>query len=440
VKRNKAPQLHSLSSLQILANKKYKYSPNQVLEIVQKLYDNPLKLVTYPRTDTPYITESEFGYLKERLKDYQSITGDHFEPYTLESQKRFVDSEKVQEHYAIIPTKKNPSQAILNGLTKEEKNIYFEVIKSALGMFHAPYEYEETTILTNVKELLFETKGKIEKSKGWKNLYSYDPKEEGEEQHQEAILPDVKQDMLCKAPLNITEGKTTKPKPYTEGDLIPLMRDCGKKIKNIDEESKEILNEVEGLGTEATRSNIIETLKHQSYIEIKKNKVFVTKKGEILCRAVEGTLLSKPELTAKWESYLKKIGKKEGNKNTFVKNTIAFTRKTVSETKVSMESLNIVSAIKEMQEVDHIAICPTCKKGYIVDRKTFYGCSEYKYGCKQSFPKKKNEKTLSKTVIRQLCEKGRSTSKVKGFKKKDSEDKFDAFLELKNGNVTFAFK
>lgn len=441
IKQTKPPQLHSLSSLQILANKKYKYSPNKVLEIVQKLYDNPLKLVTYPRTDTPYITESEFLYLRENLNGYMNITKDQFDPYTLEASKRYVNSSKVQEHYAIIPTKKIPSQAVLDSLTKEEKNIYFEVIKSALGMFHFPYEYEETSITTEINQLPFTTKGRIEKSKGWKELFSNDPKDGSEEQStNETILPNVIEGMNCNAKINVAEGKTTKPKPYTEGDLIPLMRDCGKKIKDMDVETKDILNDVEGLGTEATRSNIIETLKNQSYIEIKKNRVYVTKKGEILCQAVEGTLLAKPELTAKWESYLKKIGKNEGNKQTFIKNTITFTKNTVESTKKNMQSLDINSAIQEMQEIDHIALCPSCKKGYILDRKTFYGCSEYKNGCKQSFPKKKSGKILTKTQIKQLCEKGRTTSKVKGFKKKDGDDKFDAFLELKDGKIMFSFK
>ena len=284
LKKTEAPQLHSLSSLQILANKKYKYSPNQVLKIVQELYDNPLKLVTYPRTDTPYITENEFAYIRDNLKNYQLITKDQFEPHTLEAKKRFVSNDKVQEHYAIVPTKKIPTEAILNGLTKEQKNIYFEVLKSALGMFHSPYIYEETTIITDVKGLNFETKGKVEKSKGWKELFANDPKDQEETIEKDVILPNVVNGMNCKADLEIKEGKTSKPKLYTEGDLIPLMRDCGKRIKDLDEESKAVLKEVEGLGTEATRSNIIESLKNSKYIEIRKNKVYVTKKGEILCR------------------------------------------------------------------------------------------------------------------------------------------------------------
>ena len=105
-----------------------------------------------------------------------------------------------------------------------------------------------------------------------------------------------------------------------------------------------------------------------------------------------------------------------------------------------METLNIDSTINEMKTIDHIALCPSCKKGYITDRNTFYGCTEYKNGCKQSFPKKKSEKTLTKTQIKQLCEKGKTTSKIKGFKKKDSNDKFEAYLELKDGKLMFAFK
>lgn len=106
VKKTPSPQLFSLSSLQVLANKKFRYSPNQVLKIVQSLYDNPLKLVTYPRTDTPYITDSEFAYLKDNLSNYQKLANQVFEPHSLEPNKRYVNSKKVQEHYAIVPTKK----------------------------------------------------------------------------------------------------------------------------------------------------------------------------------------------------------------------------------------------------------------------------------------------------------------------------------------------
>lgn len=435
-KKINPPRLHSLSSLQTLANKKYKYSPSKVLKTVQELYDTPLKLVTYPRTDTQYITENEFSYLKHHLANYQKIAEFSFEPSTLESQKRYVDNSKVQEHYAIIPTKKIPDNNVIGGLTEEQKNIYFEIVKSVLAMFHHPYIYEETVIDTDINQIVFTTKGKVEKSLGWKELFLTDnvPDEEKEEENQ--TLPSVSIGMELPGVVQAKQGMTTPPKRYTEGQLITLMKTCGKFVDDTEVELKNILNEVEGLGTEATRSGIIETLKRQNYIEVKKNIVYVTKKGEILCTVVNGTLLSKPDLTAKWESYLKKIGQRQGNKQTFIKNTIEFTRRMIGNTKEQIDKSNVDQNINEINNQEHIVLCPSCKKGYITDKKSFYGCTEYKNGCKQTFQKKLLEKTITKANIKQICDKGK-TNKIKGFKGKKE---FDAFLVLKEGKLTFLFE
>nr|WP_236768904.1 type IA DNA topoisomerase [Aeromonas sp. Ne-1] len=440
-KNTKQPMLHSLSTLQVLANRKYKYSPSEVLQIVQELYDNPLKLVTYPRTDTQHITEHEFAYLKSNLYEYQKLVNVEFEPYSLEPNKRFTDSKRVQEHFAIVPTKKIPTKAVLDGLTAKQKNIYYEIVKSALAIFHAPYQYELTTIITDIKGIQFETKGKVEKSKGWKELFSNDEAVEGnkEDKESEQKLPNVNEKEIVKATLKTTEGKTTAPKPLTEGDLINLMKNCGIKDESLDEDDKEILKEVEGIGTEATRSGIIENLK-KHYIEIKRNKVHVTKKGEIICQALEGTLLAKPEMTAKWESQLKKISKREMTKQIFVENTIKFTDVTTKKVKESISNLNVDSSIEAIQSSNHIALCPSCKEGHIREFEKFYGCTNYKKGCKQSFPKTYSSKKLSKTNIKQLCEK-KKTSKIKGFKKKNSTDTFEAYLILDDeNNLSFTFK
>jgi DNA topoisomerase III len=433
-KKINPPKLHSLSSLQTLANKKYKYSPSKVLQIVQSLYDTPLKLLTYPRTDTEFITENEFAYLKDNLTNYQNIAGQTFEPLTLEPQKSYVDNSKVQEHYAIIPTKKIPNKSIIDGLTEEQKNIYMEIVKSILGMFHHPYIYEETVIETDVQGLLFLSTGKVEKSVGWKKMFSLEEKEDEKEENQK--LPEVNVGLKCEGLLKSKEGKTSSPKRYTEGQLINLMKTCGKIIDESENEIKAILKEIDGLGTEATRSGIIETLKRQNYIEVKKNLVYVTKKGEILCTVVDGTLLSKPELTAKWESYLKKIGQNQGNKNTFINSTIEFTKTIVDNAKTDIEQSNIDTNIQEINSAEHIGLCPSCKKGHIVDKNSFYGCTEYKNGCKQTFQKKLLEKSLTKTNIKQICEKGK-TSKIKGFKGKKE---FDACLILKDGKLSFSFE
>lgn len=432
-KNTHPPRLHSLSSLQTLANKKYKYSPSKVLKTMQELYDSPLKLVTYPRTDTQYITENEFAYLKSNLGHYQRIADNVFEPVSLQPNKRYVDNSKVQEHYAIIPTKKIPSEATLASLSVEQRNIYMEILKSSLAIFHEDYIYEETVIETDVKGLIFITKGKTEKNLGWKELFS---NTEEEKEDEAPKLPTVILNHEYPGVIQNTKGMTTAPKRYTEGQLISLMKTCGKYIEDEQNEYKDILNEIEGLGTEATRSSIIETLKRQNYIEVKKNLVYVTKKGEVLCAVVSGTLLSKPEMTAKWEAYLKKIGRKQGQKEVFINNTTEFVKTMVIKTKEAIDKTQVDMNIREMNSQEHIGQCPSCNKGFIVDKNTFYGCTEYKNGCKQTFQKKILEKTLSKANIKQICEKGK-TNKIKGFKGKKE---FDAFLTLKDGKLTFSFE
>lgn len=422
LKNQKSPHLHSLSTLQTKANKRWKYSPAKVLEVMQSLYEK--KIVSYPRTDCNHITDSEFEYLSESIETYQSILNISFTP-NMEKNKRYVDSTKVQEHYAIIPTKSIPSKEKINALPEDEKSIFYEILKTTLAMFHQDYQYEETNIVTDVKSIEFFTKGKIEVNKGWKALFSKEEQETKEnDSDKNKSLPDVNKDDMVSAALEIKEGKTTPPKPFTEGGLINLMKTAGKMID--DEEDSEILKAVEGIGTEATRSGIIETIKRNQYIEIKKNIVYTTSKAEILCESIEGSLLSSPSMTAKWETYLDKIGKGEGSQDVFLKNVEKFLKSTIDDAAKQVETLK--EKISKENEQYKIATCPSCNKA-IEDKGKFYGCTGYGEGCKVSFPKKWAGKTLSKTVIKSLCEKG-TTREIKGFKSKKTGNEFKAKLKL----------
>ncbi|KGX88665.1 DNA topoisomerase III [Pontibacillus halophilus JSM 076056 = DSM 19796] len=409
-KHQKSPKLHSLSTLQGVANKRWKYPPSKVLKTMQSLYEK--RLVSYPRTDCNYITESEFGYLVNNLDAYQKTLNVSFTPASLKPNKRYVNSSQVQEHYAIIPTKTVPTEKKLSGLSREEQNLYNEILSTTLAMFHKDYVYEETTILTSVKGLSFKTTGKRDVDNGWKELF---PKPAKPKQGQDKPLPNVGQGEQVDAQVEVKESMTKPPKPYTEGDLITMMKTCGKHMD--DEADVEILKEVEGLGTEATRSSIIETIKAQKYIEVRKNTVSVTNKGIMLCEAIEGTLLSSPSMTAKWESYLKKIGSGEGSKQVFTKQTVQFIEKLIQDTPGSIEKVHIKSTEEKKKWNEPIAKCPSCQTGSIIDRYKFYACSNYKEGCSVTFPKKLAGKTLTQNMIKTLCQKKR-TRVLKGFKGK----------------------
>ena len=432
LKKTKSPQLHSLSTLQTKANKSWKYSPAKVLEVVQSLYEK--KILTYPRTDCNYITESEFEYLSNNVEKYQSLLGVSFDA-NLEKNKRYVDNKKVAEHYAIVPTKTVPTESTLKSLTDEERNIFYHVLKTTLGMFHSDYEFEETTIVTDVKSIEFHTKGKVEVSKGWKSLFLNEDDEDDKKTGTGKVLPSVSEKDLVLAVMEVKEGHTSPPKPFTEGGLINLMKTAGKMVE--DAEDSEILKEIEGIGTEATRSGIIETIKRNGYIDVKKNIVSVTDKGTILCEAIKGSLLSSPSMTAKWESYLKKIGEGQGTMEIFLKNITSFLNKIIDEAPKKIESSGVSVAIKKQQESMTVGKCPSCKKGGMMDRKTFYGCTEYSNGCKFSISKTIAKKKLTQKNLKDLLEKS-VTTKIKGFTSKAGKS-FDAALVIEKGKVSFKF-
>ncbi|PIC69926.1 DNA topoisomerase III [Sporosarcina sp. P16b] len=436
-KRTPPPQLHSLSTLQATANRRWKASPATVLKTMQTLYEK--KLVSYPRTDTRHITPSEFNYLIAAVKDYQKLIEHPFEIVSHTPKKRYVDSSKVQEHYAIIPTKKLPTPAALTKLSPLERNLYEEVIRTTLAMFHRDYLYTETKVTTDVNGLPFFTTGKTERDKGWKELFAVPKKATDSE---ESALPPLEKEERVQSEIGIKEGATQPPKPYTEGQLIAMMKTCGKLVE--DQSETDILKEIEGLGTEATRSGIIETIKKHGYISVTKNIVSITDKGRVLCQTIEGSLLASPSMTAKWETYLKKIGTGEGTGQHFLSSVSKFIQKLIEDVPVQLEKQTIDIVLpprspsgKGSYTRTEVAPCPRCGKGNIIEHPKFYGCSNYKNGCKQTFPGLFLKKKLTVPQVKLLCTKGQ-TNVIKGFTSADGK-KFDASLELKDGKLNLVF-
>lgn len=419
-KRTKSPKLHSLSTLQEVANKKWKYSPANVLKIMQSLYEK--KICTYPRTDTNFITENEFLYLSNNVEQYMKLINVDFSP-NKEANKRYVDGSKVQEHYAIIPTKTIPNESTINALSAEEKNIYDEVLRNTLAMFHNDYIYEETKIVTAVHDIEFETVGKIELNKGWKSLFMQSSNNENNKIEADKVLPSVSKNEKVLSVLQSKEGRTTAPKPYTEGDLVKVMKNAGKTVD--DESDKEILYEVEGLGTEATRSSIIETIKKNGYITVTKNIVSVTNKGKILCEAIEDTLLSSPVMTAKWESKLKKIGEGQGSQDEFLQNIKNFIAGIIEDAPQKIGTEKISLPAEDQHNTQFVGKCPKCGNG-IIEKKGFFGCSKYP-DCKFTLSDNFRKKKLTKTNIKELLD-GEQTT-VKGIKKAD-KNTYNAVVKL----------
>ena len=413
-KKTNSPNLFSLSSLQSKTNQMYKATAIETLNAMQGLYE--AKILSYPRTDTPFITDNEFTYLKTNFGNYCKFLNTDFEMAQGDPRKRYVDNSKVQEHHAIIPTKQVPSEESFKKLTDLQKKIYILVVKTTVAMFLKDYLYQETKIQTKVADLLFQSIGKTQKEEGWKVLFSEQNQEEKEEVQK---LPVVQVGETAEVDIKSIEKSTQPPKVYTEGTLLTAMKTAGKTVD--DEEAIKILQEVEGIGTEATRANIIETLKQKEYIKVDKNKLVVTEKGKLLCQAVEKqNLLSSAEMTAKWESYLKQIGKKEGDQETFLGNIKQFINHLIEAVPKDIEEMNFKDYQSNKQtelEKNIVGKCPKCANNIIL-KKSFYGCSNYPE-CKFTLADNFRKKKLTKSNIKELLE-GKETQ-IKGIKTKEKK-------------------
>lgn len=425
-KKTSSPLLFSLSLLQSQANKLFKSSADETLKAVQSLYE--AKLLTYPRTDCNYITTNEFAYLKANLERYRAFLGIEIETSSQAPKKRYVDDNKVQEHHAIVLTKQVPTKEAFEKLTELQKNIYLLIAKTTIAMFMDDFRYSETIIRVKVKNLSFETKGKTPLEPGWKVLFG------ASEEEKEVLLPNLKKNEPLSYQLNEVEKETRPPMFYTEGTLITAMKTAGKTVE--DEKEQEVLKDIEGIGTEATRASIIETLKQKKYIFTFKNNLLVSEKGKLLCMAIENEpLLTSAEMTAKWETYLKKIGQNIPgvSQEKFVGSIQKFIRHLIEVVPGQIEQIDFTAykvAKQKEEEKKTIGTCPSCQKGLLKQKKGFYGCSRYPE-CNFTIFDNFRHKKLTKTNLMDLIN-GKETV-VKGVRNKDKTKTYNVVVKLIDG-------
>lgn len=338
LKKTFAPALYDLTALQREANQKFGFSAKQTLNIMQRLYENH-KVLTYPRTDSRYLTTDIVPTLKERLKacavgPYSKIAG-RLSMQKLQANKSFVNDSKVSDHHAIIPTEQFVQ---LDHMSNEERKIYDLVVRRFLAVLSPACEYEETSISGTIGEECFSAKGNFIKSAGWREVYESgytDGEDEDEEQttFSQISLPDVqKGETLPVTALTITEGKTKPPACFTEGTLIAAMENPVKYLKHKDKDVVKTLGETGGLGTVATRADIIEKLFNSFLMEKKGNEIHITSKGKQLLSLVPSDLKS-PELTASWEMRLQAIAKGKESDKAFMKEIEHYTKALIQEIK-----------------------------------------------------------------------------------------------------------
>lgn len=392
-KGREAPlRLFDLTSLQVECNKKWGWTADETLKLIQSLYEK--KVTTYPRVDTTYLSDDIYPKVPVILKQmtpYVNLVTPILENKIPKSKKVF-DNSKVTDHHAIIPTGQSPSS-----LVGDERKMYHLIALRFIAAFYPDCEFSSTTVLANVNEVKFKATGKIIVKSGWRDVYSDAiDKISEEDQGDNKILPHFDVAECGSHEPSLLKKATQPPKYYTEGSLLRAMESAGKMVE--DEELREAMKE-NGIGRPSTRAAIIETLFKRRYIYRERKNILATQAGIDLIATINEELLKSAKLTGIWENKLRRIERGDYSANEF----IAELKEQISTIVVNVLSDNssrrivvevedakkggtpkrkrvekaLTTKITKLEQV----VCPKCNKGYILKGKTAYGCSEYKSGC-----------------------------------------------------------
>lgn len=378
-KKTYAPKLYDLTELQKEANRIYGYSGKETLSAVQSLYEKH-KALTYPRTDSSYISSDMVETLSDRVKACSiggySKFGARIARGGIKANSSFVDDSKVSDHHAIVPTEERP---VMSELSDRERKIYEMVIKRFLGVLMPPHVYEETKVELRIGGELFRAKGKLTVSEGYRELYSDD--EETVEKKKAKFKKGME---ISTVGIKKTSGETSPPPRFTEGTLLGAMENPKKYMDTDDKELLKTIGETGGIGTVATRADIVDKLFNSYLLEKRGNEVHITSKGrQLLVLAPED--LKSPVLTAEWEQKLDSIAKGKLKKDEFIKEMIEYTKAIVSEIKSSEDSFKHDNLTRSK--------CPSCGK-YMLEVNGKKGkmlvCQDRECGEKQSISRVTN--------------------------------------------------
>ncbi len=400
------PRLYDLTSLQVDCNKKFGYSAELSLQLVQGLYEK--KYTTYPRVDTTYLSEDIYPQcpnILQGLQGYEAFTTP-LRGKKLMKRKKVFDTAKVTDHHAIIPTGQPAHH-----LSDMERNVYDLIARAFIAVFYPDCSFLTTTVMGKVEDVDFKASGKQILDGGWRVLYpkvsSSAAEEKKEDKEEESILPPFeKGERGVHAPV-LTEKQTTPPSFFTEATLLRAMETAGKFVE--DEELRDALKE-NGIGRPSTRAAIIETLFKRNYIRRERKRILATPVGVELIGLIHEELLKSAELTGIWEKHLREIERNEYDAHQFIEELkgmlaqiVQSVRADNSNRRVSVEAeakKNAATSKKkatqrvagfqpkkgkpetrEMQDEWVGLQCPVCKQGHIIKGKTAYGCSRWKEGC-----------------------------------------------------------
>ena len=359
-KKTMAPGLYDLTTLQREANLKYGFSAKETLNIMQRLYENH-KVLTYPRTDSRYIGKDIVPTIKERLKacgigPYRKLAGALMNK-PVQVNGSFVDDKRVSDHHAIIPTEQFVQ---LDHMTNEERKIYDMVVRRFLAVLYPASQYEQVTMEAKAAGETFAASGKVIKSLGWKEGYECGADDDLEDEAgdekklKDQRLPEMKTGTRLKIlKTSLNTGKTKPPARFTEATLLAAMENPVKFMETRDKEAVKTLGETGGLGTVATRADIIEKLFHSFMMEKKGNEIHITSKAKQLLELVPEDL-KKPELTADWEMKLSQIAKGRIRQGDFLHQIRDYTCEIVDEIKTGEGTFRHDNLTNK--------VCPQCGK------------------------------------------------------------------------------
>lgn len=385
VKKQGAPQLYDLTQLQREANQRFGFSAKETLNIMQRLYENH-KVLTYPRTDSRYLTADVMGTIKERL---QAINAGVYREFAaplirreLPKKPAFVNDAKVSDHHAIIPTEQAPNYI---HMSNEERKIYDMVVRRFLAVMYPAYEYEESVLTGEVAGEHFYARGTRSLHMGWKAVYENQSEDEEEEELKRQKLPVMQKGQeFSISDIRLTEGKTKPPARFTEGTLIAAMENPVRYMESSNKEMAKTLGETGGLGTVATRADIIEKLFSGFLLEKKGEDIYTTAKARQLLELVPEDL-RKPELTAEWEMKLSKIAEGKLSDRKFMNEIRTYSTDLVKQIKTAEGTFRHDNMTNKL--------CPNCGKRLLAvngKNSRMLVCQDRECGYRQTIAKTTN--------------------------------------------------
>ncbi len=399
--REAPPRLFDLTSLQVECNRRWGWSADESLRLIQSLYEK--KVTTYPRVDTTYLSDDIYPKVPDilrRMTPYASVTAELLAGKLPKSKKVF-DNSKVTDHHAIIPTGEAPTR-----LVGDERKLYHLIALRFIAAFYPDCRFNQTTVNGKVDDVDFKATGKVITDLGWRVLYQKEtPAEnaEGEQQTESDSqnLPDFVKGETGEHLPRTVKKTSQPPKLYTEGTLLRAMETAGRTVD--DETLRDALKE-NGIGRPSTRAAIIETLFRRKYIERRRKSIIATQAGIDLINVIKDELLKSAGLTGQWENKLRRISRGEYSSTEFVEElkqmisqiviqvlsdnsctrieTEPEPAKTEKKAKSPAKRKKAEPKIKDLAQI----ICPLCGKGHVLKGRTAYGCSEFASGCTFRLP------------------------------------------------------